>query len=265
MSTSVHGLARLQALLQGHVLDGIGDPAALVLGDARAGPAERLGVYVDAYRLRLLEALRNDYPALLRRVGATAFERIGRAYIDAHPSDTPSVRWFGRHMAEFLRQLPEEQARPAWAEIAAFEWAKGEVFDAPEAEPLRIETLAALPPGSWPGMRMQPQPGLRRLDLHWNVPALCQAYEQELKAPALRLRRRAQAWLLWRDAALDIRWRSLGADEAAALDAMRAERSFGEICELLCGWVAPEQAPMHAAGLLKRWATDGLLCGVETA
>jgi hypothetical protein len=257
-------LASLQRQLQEYLLDGLRQPEQLVLGDARAGAAERLGVYADAYRLRLLEALRNDYPALLRRVGTGTFERLGRAYIDAHPSDTPSVRWFGRHLAEFLRALPEDQARPAWIEIAAFEWARGEVFDAPDVAPLQIAELAAVPPQHWAGMRVMPQPGLRRLDLHWNIPALCHAYELEQKPPRLNLRRRALPWLLWRDAELDIRWRSLGADEAAALDAVREERSFGEICELLCRWVAPEEAAMHAAGLLKRWAVDGVLCGVET-
>lgn len=253
------GLLGSQQRLQDYLLRNAGAAGELVIADARADAAERLGVYANAYRLRLLEVLGNDYPALRAVAGEDAFERIGRAYIESHPSDTPSVRWFGRHLPEFLRA-----AEPGLlADIAAFEWRKGEVFDAPEAEALAIAAVAAVPPESWPQMRLLLQPALRRLDLRWNAPALCQAQEAERELPPAEQGEEVVHWLLWRDAELDIRWRSLGDDEAAALDAVMDGASFGEICELLCQWVEPEDAAMHAAGLLKRWIFDGLVVELE--
>lgn len=255
----MNGLLDSQQRLQDYLLRNAGAADELVTADARADAAERLGVYANAYRLRLLEVLGNDYPALRAVAGEEAFERLGRAYIESHPSDTPSVRWFGRHLPEFLR-LSEPGLL---AEIAAFEWRKGEVFDAPEAEALEIAAVAAVPPESWPQMCLLLQPALRRLNLRWNAPALCQAQEAEQELPPAEQSEEVVHWLLWRDAELDIRWRSLGDDEAAALDAVVDGASFGEICELLCQWVEPEDAAMHAAGLLKRWIFDGLVTELE--
>jgi len=256
-------LAQLQGQFQGYVLGAQPGIEAVVIGNDRGDARTRLDVYADAYRLRLLEVLGNDYEALRLFLGADKFEQLGRAYIEAHPSDTPSVRWFGRHLADFLRNAAGYAARPVLGELAAFEWSKGEVFDAPDDEPLLIEAIAAVSPESWPEMRLLPHSSLRRLDLRWNVPAISLACEKQEKVPKARAKAQAVPWLLWRDAALDIRWRALGADEAAAIDAMRAGRSFGELCELLCEWVEPEQAAMHAAGLLKRWVVDRLIADLE--
>jgi hypothetical protein len=256
-------LAALQAQFQDYVLGVAPAVEAAVIGNVRGDPQTRLNIYAEAYRLRLLESLDTDYAALRSFVGAAQFERLGRAYIEAHPSDTASVRWFGRHLPEFLGAAVGYAAKPVLAELALFEWKKGEVFDAPDADPVRIEAVAAVPPQSWGEMRLLLHPTVRRLDLRWNAPAICQACEARKKAPRATAKARPQPWLLWRDEALDIRWRPLGADEAAAIDAAGEGRSFGELCELLCEWVEPEQAAMHAAGLLKRWIVDRLIADIE--
>lgn len=256
-------LADLQGQFQGYVLGAAPGIEAAVIGNDRGDARTRLSVYADAYRLRLLEVLGNDYEALRLFLGPDKFERMGRAYIEAHPSDTASVRWFGRHLAEFLSNSAGYAARPVLGELALFEWKKAEVFDSPDVEPVALEAIAAVPPESWSEMRLLPHPTLRRLDLRWNVPAICLAYEAQEKVPKARAKAQAVPWLLWRDEELNIRWRPLGADEAAALDALCAGSSFGELCELLCEWVEPEQAAMHAAGLLKRWVVDHLIADLE--
>ncbi|MBV8062220.1 MAG: putative DNA-binding domain-containing protein [Nevskia sp.] len=263
MKTNIPPLARAQRLFQDGLLHDAPGAEAMLLADAKADAATRLNVYADAYRLRLLEVLGNDYPTLRAVAGAETFEHMGRAYIETHPSDTPSVRWFGRHLPGFLQESRGWPRHELLAGIAAFEWGKGEVFDAPEAEPLELAAVAAVPPESWPEMRLLLQPALRRLDLRWNVPELFQAQDTERSLPEPVAQDQAVHWLLWRDAALDIRWRSLGEDEAAALDAVLSGASFGAICDALCQWVEAEEAAMHAAGLLKRWVCDGLVVELE--
>lgn len=256
-------LSELQRRFQQQVLGADSAMESQVVGDTRADAATRLRVYFDAYRLRLLEVLGNDYPALRRWLGEAAFERIGLRYIDAHPSDTPSVRWFGRHLEEFLRSAADLAQDPLPAELAAFEWSKAGVFDAPEAEPLALEAIAALDAAQWPAMRLLPQAAVQRLDLYLNVPEIFLAHEQRQPLPPAVALPEPAHWLLWRDAARDIRWRSLSAAEAAAWDASASGASFGAICELLCEFVDVEEAAMHAAGLLKRWVVDGLVAEVE--
>ncbi len=252
-------LAEVEQRFQAFVLDRRPGIESAIVADTRAGALDRLNVYADAYRLRLLETLGKDYPALCALLGEAEFNRLGHAYIDAHPSDTPSIRWFGRHFPVFLQQeLPQ---RPALSELAAFEWAQGEVFDAPDASVLRVEDMARIPPDAWPRMRLTLHPAVRRLDLRWNAPAIAQAFAAKTPAPAPRAGPTPVAWLLWRQS-LDIRWRSLesgAGGEADAIDAAQHGASFSEICERLCAHIEPDQAALHAASLLKRWVADGIV------
>jgi hypothetical protein len=253
-------LASLQRRFQEHLLAGGGElMQPLVHADAVADAPTRLDVYAQAYRLRLLEVLGKDYPALRRLLGAAEFDSLAAAYLRAHPSDTASVRWFGRHLPEFLQG---RGGTPA-AELARFEWSKGLVFDSPDAPPLEMAAIAALPAARWPRMRLHPQQAVLRMDLHWNAPAIFQACERGVRLPRPRRSDAPLAWLLWRDTAGDIRWRSLPPAEAAAWDAAAAGAAFGEICERLCEWVEAEEASMLAASLLKLWLADGLLAAVD--
>ena len=63
----------------------------------------RLGIYRDAYQLRLIECLITSYPALHLYLGTEEFQKLCRAYIDAYPSPFRSIRWYGNHLADFLR------------------------------------------------------------------------------------------------------------------------------------------------------------------
>lgn len=234
---------------------------ALTRGDARADAAKRIGIYAYAYRARLIEALGNDYPALQAQLGEEAFELLGQGYIEAYPSSTPSLRWFGRHLAKYLREHELDQL--LWAETAAFEWAQGEVFDAPDAPVVGLDAMASIPGEVWPQMRLLPQPSMRRLTLHWNVPARVAAHGRDEPLPEAVSERQPREWLLWRREDLAIHWRPLEAGEAAALDAARADASFSDICERLCEWVDPDTVAMHAAGILKRWINDELITAIE--
>jgi hypothetical protein len=175
------------------------------------------------------------------------------------------VRWFGRWFGDFLATTMPWSRRPMLAELARFEWAQGEVFDALDEEPLSIEAVGAIPAERWAGLRLLPRAALRRLDLTNNASALVVAQAAGQPLPRLRAGRRPRAWLLWRDEALDVRWRSMSADEAAAWDVLATGKPFGAICERLCDFVDAETAPMHAASLLKRWLADGLIHSYELA
>ncbi len=233
-----------------------------VLDTEKADRDTLLAVYRDAYALRLIEALTIDYPGVRAMAGPAAFDFMARAYIAAHPSTHPSVRWFGRHLANFLAATPPFSATPAAAEMARFEWALGEAYDAADCQPLTFEQLAAAPPEAWATMRLTFIPALRRLTLLHQAP---QAYQQrdsvtpgELDVPPAD---GAIDWLIWRPAAdADAQYRSMTADEAAAIDAARAGATFPEICEVLAGHAdSAEAAAERAAGLLRAWLEASLI------
>lgn len=252
---------RFQSFLLGHEADGRPGMEPLTVGSGHLPADRRLAVYADAYRLRLLEVLADDYPGLKGMVGDEAFEALGSAYIAAYPSSHPSVRWFGRHMTRFLGEAPGYRERSALAEMAAFEWIQGEVMDAADSKVADVETLAALAPESWPGMRIGFQNALRRLDLAWNVPAVWKAVSGQSDPPALEDSRTPLPWLLWRRG-LEVHWRSLDDDERFALDHACEGSPFGAICEGLLERTGDDQVPLRAAGFLKGWLNDGLVARI---
>lgn len=255
-------LIELQSQFQSFLLRQGGGIERFVVGTKRAPVEERLAVYGDAYRLRLLEVLEEDFPGLKALLGAEAFRVLGLAYIDAHPSNHPSVRWFGRHLARFLREAPAHRDRPELAEMAAFEWAQGEAIDAADSPIVKVDELAALPPASWPEMRIVFQSALRRLDLACNVPAVWSAIDEGKSLPELERAEQPLPWIFWRRE-IEVHWRPLDDDERFALDAARAGHSFGAICEGLLERSGDGDVPLHAASFLKQWATDGLVARVE--
>ena len=252
-------LRRLQEDFQGYLLDLTGPIEDEIIGTETVSVTERLEIYAIAYRLRLLETLETDFVALNAFLGKDKFEEIGRAYIDAHTSDHFSLRYFGRHMSRFLAETPPYRDDPLLAELAAFDWALTDAFDAEDSEVVTADDMAAIPPADWPMMRLVPHASVQRLDLQWNAPAIWKAADQ--KQETLPTPEKAEfpvSWVVWRQN-LESYFRSLTVDEAWALDAVLRGESFATLCEGLCEWIDAQNVAAHAAGLLKQWVTDGLI------
>jgi len=258
----VSALKKLEQEFQSCVLRNDANMAGQVVGDALADAAERVRIYVEAYRLRLLEILQDNFTGLHALLGDSEFDRMGRAYIDAHPSTHPSVRWFSRHLEGFLRSTPPFHEHAYLAEMAAFEWAQATVFDAADQTAVSVQELASLPPEAWASLRLSFGAAMRRLDCAWNVPTAWARLDAG-EEPGMEAADGPRPWLLWR-ADLTTHWRSLTKDEAWALDAAKDGKTFAELCEGLCRWHAPEAVAMQAASYLKLWLNDGLITGIET-
>ncbi len=55
----------------------------------------RLGAYYNAYRIRLIDVLAEDFSAVQKTLGEEAFEYLVLDYLKRYPSEHPSVRWVG--------------------------------------------------------------------------------------------------------------------------------------------------------------------------
>lgn len=254
-------LSSLQGSFQQYLLTLGGDMTQEVVSDALDAET-RLRIYADAYRLRLLEALETDFVALRAALGCEEFDQMGRAYIDAYPSIHYSVRYFGRHLALFLAQTHPYREQPVLADIARFEWAMTDAFDAPDVNVATVTDMAAVPPEAWPGMRFTLHPSLQRIELQWNASAIWHAADKDEALPEPEQTEYPIGWMVWRQG-LQIYFRSLSVDQAWMLDALRAGQSFAEICDGLTEWIDAQHVALHAAGLLKQWIEDGLISAIH--
>lgn len=239
----------------------VGEPeAADGLLRARAG-GSLLRVYRHAYRARLVAALRDNFGVLPRAMGDEVFDALASAYVDAHPSRQPSIRWFGDRLAEFMTEREALVPHPAFIDLARMEWALRSAFDAADAPLLSRETLAALSPADWPGLTLRLHPSVQRLQMDWAVePAWKALRDDEAEDPDLpEPQALPHALIVWRPQ-LDTRWRSAGsALEVVLLDAVQQGEPFSTLCERAAWAVGDEAAVPQVVAALQQWVAHGLL------
>ena len=252
-------LARLQHQFQDYVLQH--DPAALrhVLGTPASDAVTRMDIYSDGYTLRLLEALETDYPGLKAIAGDEDFEALGRAYIGLHPSTFRNLRWYGEGLAQFLETSSEWSNRPELADMARFEWAMAQSFDALDAACLSRDALTGVSPENWPRLSFIIHPAVQRVDLKTNVTRAwsAQARGEELPSPSNEA---MTTWLLTRRQQ-QVRFRAMTPEEAIGFDRLAARVTFAQWCAELGEMLGEQQAAQQAVEWLNQWLADGALAG----
>lgn len=234
------------------------DPGLLHVleGRGRLGAAERLDVYAQMYWARLHDVLRDDFRRVAALLGPERFEAGVLAYLSANPSEHPSVRWVGRHFAAFLAARPPVEGLPFVADLARLEWARVEVFDAPDAEPMRADDLRRIAPADWPDLRIELIPALQVLQSAWPVHAIWTTTEAgELPAAMPEVETHVR---VWRDGFM-IYQASMDASECAALERVAEGEPFAAMCDALVPLVGPERAAGEAAQIVLRWIEDGIV------
>jgi hypothetical protein len=259
----VSRLPDIQEAFQRFLLAGDSTISSHVVGTVRVPVQIRLGIYGDAYRSRLIEALESSYPVLASLLGEADFHTLAAQYVRTHESSSFSIRYYGDRMAEFLATEPDYAKAPLLAELAEWEWAMAAAFDAADVEPIDTAALSGIAPEAWAELRFEWSPSVQVLDLEWNVPEIWKAVTEEAdERPEPSLHSQALSWLIWRRD-LQIYFRPLSGEEAAALAASRASHTFGELCVALCEHFEELEAPRHAAGFLRGWVESGLIVSVS--
>ncbi len=144
-----------------------------VVGRSKAlDSVSRLQVYANAYFVRLLECLREEFVALHTILGQETFDAFAFQYLQADPPHSYTLGELGANFPRFLRenQPAEDLAAdvPTWShlliDLARLERLYSEIFDGPGTEngtPLRPDDLQSIPTEAWPGCRLKPVPCLR--------------------------------------------------------------------------------------------------------
>lgn len=254
-------LRDLQLALQAGIL--LREAPAVLNPDPAKHYGERFATYADGYRIRLTEALRSNYPVLHQVLGDDEFAELAERFLEAEPSATPSIRWFGSRLHAFVARDPDALPHPALADLVAFEWALGLAFDAANVAAVDGQELAATRPADWHALRFALHPSATLLQLDWAVEPIARALKDDPDAATAEPEASEHAVLTWRRG-LEALWRSVDDREALALRRLDAGASFGELCEELArgsdgAEVESAQAAAVAAAMLSRWVRDHVL------
>lgn len=222
---------------------------------ATLDPTARLRVYSSMYLARLQGVLANDFPALQYALGAPRFAAGMRAYLLAHPPQHPNLNQLGARLPAFLAARPRGRF---YAELAALERAIQDVFDGPEAAPLRAETLAALAPEAWERTPLPLVPAAALLATEYPVNRYYQAFREQRQP---RRPPRAHSWtLLWRR---DYRvWRQdLNRAQCVLLQALHGGAALGAAIAAATAADPSAVTPAALRSWFQNWSGGGVFRG----
>jgi hypothetical protein len=245
------GLAELQRCFQDYLLGCDASMPRHVDG----GPAG-LDIYSRGYRLRLIEALGNDFPGLKALLGEDDFAHLALEYVAGYPSRHYSLRWLGRGLADHLSQGNNRLA----ADMARFDWAVALAFDAPDEGTAGLPDLLSLPPEAWERFTLRFAAGVSFIVAAAQTGDLRRALLRDGAAsrplPGLPV-----SWLVWRSGE-EVQYRALAEDEAAGFAAMQSGGSFARMCESLARDCLETDPARRGAEILQDWLLRGLVAAI---
>ena len=178
----------------------------------------------------------------------------------------------GRRFADWI--TGEASVAPHLADLARLEWARVEVFDAADAEPLRLADLESLPPDEWPALRLQLIPACLVLESAWPVHEIWASADPEADADAPAddgasedgaAEPAPQAWTreptvirVWREG-FSVSHAAMGLDEQRAFRVLARGEPFAEICAAIEDGLDADTAARQVGAILLRWLEDGLI------
>ncbi len=256
-------LAEIQAIFQQAVLSQDVSLLSFICDSSRTDRQVLLGVYQNAYILRLVEVVRGDHPMLAAYLGDEVFDEMVRAYVAKHPSRTPNARWVACRLPDFLKTQSPYREHAEVHELARLEFSLNMAFDAVDAAVIDLGNLAVFAPETWGALTFVPHPSAQRLDLVSNAAEIWLALKSEEAPPDAELSGSVDEphrLIVWRDGVVP-KFRELKAEEAMMWDEAVKGMSFGTLCELCAVFDDPETAPLRAAGYLNSWLGTGMLSG----
>lgn len=241
----------LLASLQGRFWSAITRRAEAEAYARRVGLDPRVHVYAWIYFARLHDTLRDDFPRVAAYVGDEAFACLVADYLDAHPSENPSLRFLGERLPAFLAKHPLSTRAPGAADLAALDWARVEVFDEAHAAVIAFEpgVVATATLGAVPALRLIRTQ--HRVEEVWRqadrgeAHALCEPGEERL--------------VVWRRGFV-VHHRAVDEAEESALRALVEGASFADLCERFAAAEGDVSAcAERVIACLRQWAVDEIL------
>ena len=198
-----------------------------VRGDGPLDATQRLDIYANMYFFRILEVVRDDYPALAALLGSTGFHNLITDYLLACPPVHFSIRHVGDRLAAFVATHSVRAARPYLEDLARFEGALNDAFDASDAAVRTAADLAAVPATAWGGLQLLWHPSVRLLNCAWPVHEIRTAVDRgEMPGPPQPAVTRL---CVWRQG-LEVRHRAVESLEFEAMIRVRDGAPFGDVC-----------------------------------
>jgi hypothetical protein len=223
--------------------------------------ALRLAVYTGGYRARVMESLREAYPAAVNILGDGSFAALVERYAEQIPAELRNLNSVGAALPAFLSSDRLGRDLPFLPDLARLEWAVLECFHSEVADPFDASRCADWSDDDWAGARIGLQPGMALLRSAWPLRELRESRHLDRSAIDIDLANRPDRVLVYR-AGFEVVAESVDEHEAAAIERLRAGQPLGEVTAALDAAGAEADA---VSGFFGRWASLGLAVSCRPA
>ena len=219
---------------------------------------ERLDIYYNAYRLRLIDVLLDTFEHTAIYLGDDWFNQLAADYVQSHPSTYKNIGLYGKDFPGFLaEQLAEDKEV---SELALMDWKLRRAFDGADSAVMTLDDLQHL--ASEESIRLQPVPTLTLCTQHFNTLDIWQAINQEKTPPVVERLPQPIELLIWRKGHSP-HFRSLSIIESAAIARVCAGDTLGDTLDDIGAALEKDFPDVDVATefglMLHRWLDDEII------
>ncbi len=250
-------LSKLQHEFMQHLLQQDSSIADNIADQGAVPVSTRLGIYGNAYKVRLKSSIENDHEILGAYLGDDLFDLMAEGYTKSKPSHFTSLRDFCEYLPEYLRTTKPFSDHPIISEIAGFERSLLFAFDSANGACATVNDLSEIPQQQWPDLKIRFHPSMQVFHANWNSVQSWQALKADKTPPEQAQDNRD--WLIWRNHERITEFRSLAADEYAMMDKFLHGFNFSDVCEALIEFHAEDEVAQNAVQHIMSWLEIGII------
>jgi hypothetical protein len=163
-----------------------------------ADPASRFAVYRNNVQSSLINALAHSYPVVVQLVGNEFFRAMAGIYLLGNAPQSPLIKDYGDHFAQFIDGFEPASSVPYLADIALLERLRTLAYHAADAQPLSHEQIGAALADSQTLSELSVglHPSLNLLTSAFAVVGIWAAHQQDATLTGIDLHREQHALIL---------------------------------------------------------------------
>ena len=250
-------LSELQTTFQHALFDAECNGADWIRESARGlSSRERLDVYHNAYRLRLIDVLLDTFEHTAIYLGDDWFNQLAADYVQLHHSTYTNIGLYGREFPDFLAERLADDKEVS--ELALMDWKLRRAFDGADSAVMTQDDLQQLASEENTSIRLQPVPTLSISTQHFNTLDIWHAINQDQIPPVVERLPHPIDILIWRKGHSP-HFRSLTKIESAAIACVCAGDTLEAIGAALEKDFPDVDVATEFGVMLHRWLGDEII------
>ena len=217
---------------------------------------ERLDIYHNAYRIRLIDVLLDTFEHTAIYLGDDWFNQLAADYVQSHHSTYKNIGLYGREFPQFLAErLPQDKEV---SELALMDWKLRRAFDGADSAVMTHDDLQHLVREESTSIRLQPVPTLTICTQYFNTLDIWHAINQDQPPPVVEQLLQPIDILIWRKGHSP-HFRSLAKIETAAIACICSGEALEAIGAVLEKDFPDVDVATEFGLMLHRWLDDEII------